>query len=556
MFVAELPNITKSRKWIRFPLSAHLFLVSGLSCRPKRRSLLIGFTPMQTPEIKSARLLDLLCATLLLSFAVTIAYPRWRAGIDWRDEGLLAYGAVRVMHGDVPQRDFVSVQPPLSFYIAAGIFKLCGTSLVSLRGFGLSIFLLLPLLLYGVGRNLMHPVLSFAAAAPVCILGLPYCNFVPLAVWQGIAASLAAMFFFLPAVLSARQWLAFPAGALGAVSLFLRHDQAVYTIVSIVALTIALALARSDPISRTNLKRALVLWLAGIAIVLIPAIVVWWSVGALPEMFRQLILFPFTTYRKTSSLPFPRFTVRQSIRETAVVLLFYLPPIVQAIASLYVVRSVISRRFGRREALLTFLVIWSALFYLQVIVRSDFTHLVITLSPFFLLMALGWSIVHEKMANYRKTNVALSAVFAILVALFLWILHSFALPDVTRANEQLALDRGGVRIEQAHVVADFVQRLQASVPPDRSILVLPYQPMFYFLCERRNPTRWNYLWPGDQTAQDHERLIEEAERAPPAIVLLAERRDVAAFAPTIIEYLRAHYLWTADVGDIGIYVRF
>jgi hypothetical protein len=164
--------------------------------------------------------------------------------------------------------------------------------------------------------------------------------------------------------------------------------------------------------------------------------------------------------------------------------------------------------------------------------------------------------VHEKMANYRKTNVALSAVFAILVALFLWILHSFALPDVTRANEQLALDRGGVRIAQAHVVAGFVQRLQASVPPDRSILVLPYQPMFYFLCERRNPTRWNYLWPGDQTAQDYERLIEEAERDPPTVVLLAQQREVAAFAPAIMEYLRAQYLWTADVGDIGIYVRF
>ena len=70
---------------------------------------------MQTSEIKSARLRDLLCAALLLSFALAIAYPRWRAGMDWRDEGLLAYGAVRVMHGEVPQRDFVSVQPPLSF---------------------------------------------------------------------------------------------------------------------------------------------------------------------------------------------------------------------------------------------------------------------------------------------------------------------------------------------------------------------------------------------------------------------------------------------------------
>ena len=511
---------------------------------------------MQTSEIKSARLLDLLCVALLLSFALAIAYPRWRVGIDWRDEGLLAYGAVRVMHGDVPQRDFVSVQPPLSFYIAAGIFKLCGTSLVSLRGFGLSIFLLLPLLIYGVGRNLMDPVLSFAAAAPACILGLPYCSFVPLAVWQGIVASLAAVLFFLPAVLSARQWLAFPAGALSAVSLFLRHDQGVYTMVSIVVLTIALALARSDPISRTTLKRALVLWLAGIAIVLIPAIVVWWSVGALPEMFRQLILFPFTTYRKTSSLPFPRFTVWRSVWDTAVVLLFYLPPFVQTIGLIYVVRSVINRRFSRREALLTFLVIWSALFYLQVIIRSDFTHLAITLPPFFLLTTFGWAILRQTIASHRRLELALSTVVAILVASFLWILHSFALPDVTRANEQLALDRGGVRIEHAHVVADFVRHLQATVPPDRSILALPYQPMFYFLCERRNPTRWNYLWPGDQTAQDHERLIEEAERAPPAIVLLAERRDVAAFAPTIIEYLRAHYLWTADVGDIGIYVRF
>jgi hypothetical protein len=511
---------------------------------------------MQTFQIKSARLPDLLCAALLLAFALVIAYPRWRAGIDWRDEGLLAYGAVRVMHGEVPQRDFVSVQPPLSFYTAAGIFKLCGTSLASLRGFGLSIFLLLPLLIYGVGRNFMDPVLSFAAAAPACILGLPYCNFVPLAAWQGIVASFAAVFFFLPAVLSTRQWFGFPAGALSAVSLFLRHDQAVYTMVSIAALTIALALAQGDSISRRNLKRALFLWLAGIAIVLIPAILIWSKIAALPEMFRQLILFPITTYRKTSSLPFPRFTVWRSVWETAVVLLFYLPPFVQAIASICLVRSVISRRFSRREALLSFLVVWSALFYLQVIIRSDFTHLAITLPPFFLLTAFGWSIIRKKIASHRKLELALSAVVAILVASFLWILHSFALPDVTRANEQLALERGGVRIEQAHVIADFVQRLQASVPPDRSILVLPYQPMFYFLCERRNPTRWNYLWPGDQTAQDHERLIEEAERDPPAIVLLAEQRDIAAFAPAIIEYLRERYLWTGDVGDVAIYVRF
>jgi hypothetical protein len=38
-------------------------------------------------------------------------------------------------------------------------------------------------------------------------------------------------------------------------------------------------------------------------------------------------------------------------------------------------------------------------------------------------------------------------------------------------------------------------------------------------------------------------------------VLLAQQREVAEFAPTIIDYLRAHYLWSADVGDIRIYLR-
>jgi hypothetical protein len=121
-------------------------------------------------------------------------------------------------------------------------------------------------------------------------------------------------------------------------------------------------------------------------------------------------------------------------------------------------------------------------------------------------------------------------------------------------DEGLLAD-GAVRVTHGEVPhRDFVS-LQAGVSPARSILALPYQPMFYFLCERRNPTRWNYLWPGDQTAHDHERLIEEAERDPPAVVLLSQQRELAASAPTIVEYVRAHYIWIGDVGNLAIYVR-
>ena len=79
--------------------------------------------------------------------------------------------------------------------------------------------------------------------------------------------------------------------------------------------------------------------------------------------------------------------------------------------------------------------------------------------------------------------------------------------------------------------------------------------MFYFLSERRNPTRWNYLWPGDQTTRDYENLIEQAERDPPAVVLLSQQDAVEKFAPIITEYIRQHYLQTDQVGDVVIYTR-
>jgi hypothetical protein len=121
-------------------------------------------------EIKPWWIHDLICVALLALIAAAIAYPRWCSGIDWRDEGLLAYGAVRVAHGEIPHRDFVSLQPPLSYYAAAAFFKFGGTALVSLRIFGLSLFLLLPLLIYGIARSLgTGAILALAAAAPLCL---------------------------------------------------------------------------------------------------------------------------------------------------------------------------------------------------------------------------------------------------------------------------------------------------------------------------------------------------------------------------------------------------
>ncbi len=462
------------------------------------------------------------------------------------------------MEGQIPTRDFVSLQPPLSFYSAAAMFELFGTSLGSLRILGLLLYVSIPLLIYGITRNLAKPTLALAAGIPAAVLGIPYFYFVPFAVWQGITATLAAVFLYLQATLGGRRFLALPAGMLTAVSILLRQDQGLYLVISIFILTWALKHAEGELVSAANLNRVFVLWLAGALTISLCFGIYWAAQGALAEMFKQLIVFPITTYAKTSALPFHYFSSRLPFSRNGVTALYYLPPIIIIIAGIWLVRRGLRQSFDSSEAVLTFLVVWSGLFYLQVLTRSDIFHLLMTLPPFFILLACCWSVVLGKWTQNRPVSkvpkILTSVIVGVSTIYFLWVISAVCLPDVTRFKETLMLERGGVRVGNAEVTADVVRAVQKYAPPDRSILCLPYQPMFYFLCERRNPTRWNYLWPGDQTASDHEALIHQAKNDPPAVVLIMKEQVMSSYASAILDYVHAEYRRAGDSGDLAVYL--
>ena len=84
--------------------------------------------------------------------------------------------------------------------------------------------------------------------------------------------------------------------------------------------------------------------------------------------------------------------------------------------------------------------------------------------------------------------------------------------------------------------------------------MLPYQPMVYFLADRRNPTRWNYIWPGDQTVADRNALINAARRDPPAVAVLFGRHSVTRYAPEIAGYLDDEFRRVSDSPELSIYL--
>jgi hypothetical protein len=498
------------------------------------------------------RITNLFCVIALIAIALAIGLPRYRVGLDWADEGFLAYGTVRVMEGQIPNRDFVSLQPPLSFYVAAGVFKMFGTSLVSLRILGLSLYVLIPLLIFAISRHFMNAAFSAGAALPAIILGIPYFLFGPLAVWQGITVTLAAIFVLLQAVTKQRAWLALPAGVLTSLSILLRHDQGVCCVLSIIALLIAIRCAKEKSISPGTLGRIFVLWMAGAATIAMACTVFWWRRNALPEMFRQLVVFPLTVYGKTSSVAFPHFDPQLSFAQNATVLLFFGPPVIEILASILIIRQIFRRKFGRRESFGAFLIAWSAFFYIQVLTRSDMNHILVTLPPVFILLAYGASILFAQF-HAKTAKTFLVVIFGGAEFCFLWLVSPIALPDLSRCDEELDLPRGGVRSEDGHYTANVIRDLQQRVPPERSILCLPYLPMFYFLSERRNPTRWNYIWPGDQTTEDYHTLIRQAQADPPAAIFINNENNMVGVAPVILDYVHREYTSAGEIGSIRMY---
>ncbi len=512
---------------------------------------------------------DGVCCLLIIAIGLAIGLPRYLVNIDFADEGLLAYGAVRVMEGQIPYRDFVSLQAPLSFYTAAAMFKLFGTSLASLRVLGLSIHILIPVLIYAIGRQMAGRVICLAAAIPATVAGMPYFNFVPFAAWHGVLATLIVVLLLLRASATGRDWWAFSAGVITALAIISRHDQGFYLSVAVLVYGLALKFAKSETIENQRPGQMLGLWAAGTAVIILPLGIYWLACGAIPYMFRQLVVFPLTRYAKTSSLPMPRFDFNLPLRQNAATGLFYLPVILEGLAAIWVLRCLFRRRFYVEHSRVVFVLALSILFYCQVLARSDMHHLLVTLGPNLVLLAWClWGMskkLSDAIAKPAWDNKSLIPLFVTVVVgiaavsaegWFMWCTRTTFLKLPEEPTRAVSVERAGVRLDEqyAKFLENSVSLIRTHSSLNRSIICLPYIPMYYFLAERRNPTRWNYIWPGDQTPEDYQSMVNQARRDPPAVVIVARNLDIRTFAPIIINYLNTEYTLTSNLGLLSFYI--
>ena len=384
----------------------------------------------------------LLAALFIAAFVYT--YPSTFALLNIYDEGIIVYGATRIMRGELPYRDFWTQYSPGQFYTLAALFTVFGKTILVERLWDVASRALLSVAIYLVASQLSSRITALFAWA-LSVIWLAYYGFFGYPIFQGLMFSFLSLYSVLRSLTSdqiPRRDLIAAGVFLGLTALF-RHDMAIYVGVSEVIVLIAFAISQhtSDTkpgfapqkaMQKPGLFARLYPVLATALVIITPAALFFLFTTPIHELAQQLFIFPLIEFPKVRDLPFPPLT------GSAQNLPFYLPFLIYGLAVLVVVVRMAHRQTVNLELAHGLRIAkdwpdekltqdraryWGALLIIlfglfgfnQARVRSDLIH-----TPHFFLAAIALlPFIFHGFRQADKSGSFILSIFVILMALIL-----------------------------------------------------------------------------------------------------------------------------------------
>jgi hypothetical protein len=442
------------------------------------------------------------------------------------DEGIYLDAAERILHGQKPYVDFFGYMTPGSFWMQAAAFRLFGVTLAA-------------------GRML---VIGYVALECVLIYWL-----VERFASRGTAI-VTTLFFFAfetadPTMLTAQHRWDSSAFALASIALCVaggrwRQVASGFLIGCAALATPSVALVAL--VTLAWLRKRAGFYVLGAAVAGLAAVIALSINGTLAAFLGQLAWLS-RNYSTVNVMPYGSIIGGyRALLEGAGIgelpvrccLIFFiaLPAVLPVVA----LAGGAALWWLRRDATLPYLLLCVIALVASTHPRSDIAHLAY-------IAALSYAV--AGILAYRvlgpRQRVCLVAFVGVWAAVFLW------QGQLQGSVRILHTPAGDVRAGAAEAPA--VEELFNRVRPHQSLFVYPYKPLFYFLTQAENPTRYSYLAPGMMPGQDATLALIELRAHPPQWVLYMYL-DHAAFErvfpsaqgldphyPQLEQWIQAHY---------------
>ena len=526
---------------------------------------------------------ELIGAVILTAAALRYWLLYFNRSTNLLDEGSQAAQALRIMHGELIYRDFFTVVTPGSYYTVAWLFQIFGTNLMVMRWavLGLGLGILIATLV--AARPVMAWPFAAAAALMTTVWGwfLVAPNFYS---WQAAFFALIALCCYLRSVDQPRStWLVW-AGVASGMTVLVKQNVGAYTFAALL-LTIWLSrLFDSQRDVRGRVNRSL-RFIAGLCAPIVPVVLLLIVAGAGPYLYESWVYYPLVKYPQRFALPFPSIypgtdaiagALAGRLPEAAAYevwtqLVLLLPVVVYPLA--LAALGVLAFQFQRRGKLadahhghaLLAITLVGLLTLLQAWPRADVTHILFSLQPTYILFGYllfcGWRGL-TRLPGPRPV-IAAAALLVTLApaAVLLW--KGYLRTDWEYQNYIVALrvDRGrGVLAHglEAHRIDWVTRYVTEHAAPDDQIFVVPWAAGFYFLADRSNPTRTDFMLFEDP--ESYPCILARLDRYQPKYVIYGYTWDVDEkhfrdYARPVDEYIRTRYAIEAQTDGYEIWRR-
>ncbi|MCU1269417.1 MAG: hypothetical protein JWN74_711 [Acidobacteriaceae bacterium] len=448
----------------------------------------------------------------LLVFVIALLYLflfRRYSAMD-PDEGIVLQGAERILHGEVPYRDFFSFYTPGSFYLLAGIFRVFGDSFIVARTSIAIVGAGFTLVTYLLARRVCSRRIALLAAGLSMSTGAAY-RFLVLHNWYATFFACLSVYTVVRLLESHKTTWAFATGSFVAFTTLIEQSKGAGLCIGLVIGYVVLRFY-----SRIRDHR---IWAVCLGFVW-PWIILFLyfgSRGALRAMLQDWV-WPLQHYTKANHV----FYGDQSWPKHASDTLFYsgtswtkilkylaispgfVVPVLPLTAIAWLAYTTLRLRKGDSGRNCEYYVLVSAtlsgLLITLFIVRPDIIHFMY-LAPLW-YVALAWTLgAHEIQSRILRI---LRPYLLSYVCIAFGMMGFALLVKVNGAGNQVQTRRGMVVTSSKDTVISYVQ---AHTAPGDYLLVYPYLPLYNYLTETHSPARLDFFQAGMNTPEQADEII-------------------------------------------------
>lgn len=434
---------------------------------------------------------------ILIVALICYYLPFLNRGLVLGDKGYSLHNAERILQGQIPYKDFFLQYPPGYFYLLAFGFKLFGASVLVGKIITFSICLgifiasLKLLRLFNVSSVKTKGVALFCIAA----FGYPLIN-IPVVVWPSVLITVLLMIQLVTLFQTNKRENIVFIGLLLGLQLFIKQNIALSEI--LIVNVLMLFAMRQDIMKKTqDIFLMNLTWL----VLTVPWIYYFILRDNIPVLFefisfnqRYLSIYPFT-YPPLSFLLQPLGFFK--------LLPYYLP-----IVFFILLIGFNLRKHADRKQLMLLLPITG--FFTNIFPTSDLLHVY----PYFGLVLVAFIIfISSNMLRFQR-GFYLLLIVCIVSGFYLTLFREYyrGQPSYNQQNTPLQAPKAkGILIDSASAqsINSIYTFIHTHTKPHDDIFVYSFSPMFYFLLDRQNPSRYSiyyqkYLTPDEEKATIHD----------------------------------------------------